>query len=144
MSLFNLLPVSASGMQAQRIRAALLTENIANSETSRTPGGGPYRRKDAVFTAEPAGSTFASVLDGRMTAMTGVAVKEVYIDQSEPERKFAPEHPDAGPDGYVALPRLNPAEEMVNLLGAARGYEANVAAMSAAKDMILRSIDLLR
>jgi flagellar basal-body rod protein FlgC len=73
----------------------------------------------------------------------GVSVAEVVTDQGEPDRRYLPNHPDAGADGYVAFPRINPAEEMVDLMSASRSYQANVASMSAVKDMIMRSIDLL-
>jgi flagellar basal-body rod protein FlgC len=144
MSLFSVLSVSASGMAAQRTRAALLAENLANAETTRTPEGGPYRRKDAVFTSEPTaqfGEVFQSALD---SAGTGVRVAEIIEDPREPEKRYQPGHPDADAEGYVAFPRINPAEDMVDLMGAARGYQANVAAISAVKDMIHRSIELLR
>jgi flagellar basal-body rod protein FlgC len=145
MSLFNLLSVSSSGMTAQRHRAELLVENMANSETTRTSAGGPYRRKDVVFESQAQGSPFSDVFQ-RATGEgpVGVGVSELVVDQSEPELRYMPGHPDARPDGYVAFPRLNPAEDMANLLGATRGYQANVAAMSATKDMIHRSLDLLR
>ncbi len=142
MSLFSSLSVSASGMAAQRTRAALLVENIANSETTRTPEGGPYRRKDAVFISTPVGSEFASELDSQM--QTGVKVSGISIDQREPEKQYAPGHPDADANGYVNISRVNPAEDMVDLVSANRSYQANVAAMSAVKDMIQRSIDLLK
>ncbi len=142
MSLFTSLSVSASGMAAQRTRAALLVENIANSETTRTPEGGPYRRKDAVFSTTSVGSEFASELESQMD--TGVRVSSISVDQRDPERQYAPGHPDADADGYVSMPRVNPAEDMVDLTTANRSYQANVAAMSAVKDMIQKSIDLLR
>jgi flagellar basal-body rod protein FlgC len=143
MSLFDTLSVSASGMEAQRTRAELLAENLANAETTRTPEGGPYRRKDAVFGSttvdSPFASEFKSALDG-----VGVKVTGVVVDQREPEKRYLPGHPDADTNGYVAFPRLNPAEDMVDLMNASRGYQANVAAVTVVKDMIQRSIDLLR
>ncbi|HUJ22439.1 MAG TPA: flagellar basal body rod protein FlgC [Bryobacteraceae bacterium] len=149
MSLFSALSVSASGMSAQRTRAELLTENLANAETTRTPEGGPYRRKDAVFATEFTASPFASVFEAQQSAIPGAApqgvgIADIVVDNQEPERRYIPGHPDADAQGYVAFPRVNPAEDMVDLLGAARGYEANVAAIAAIKDMITRSIDLLR
>lgn len=145
MSLFSALSVSASGMAAQRTRAALLVENIANSETTRTPEGGPYRRKDAVFSSEQVGSTFGSELDAQFAQpMAGVTVAGVSVDMRDPEKRYLPGHPDADPNGYVSMPRVNPAEDMVDLIGANRSYQANVSAMSAVKDMIQRSIDLLK
>ncbi len=144
MSLFSVLSIGASGMAAQRTRAELLAENLANAETTRTPEGGPYRRKDAVFTSVEAGSPFASLFESEMRAAKGVAVADIVTDTREPERRYLPGHPDADKEGYVAFPRINPAEDMVDLMGAARNYQANVAAISAVKDMIERSLDLLR
>lgn len=145
MSLFSVLSVSASGMAAQRTRAALLVENIANSETTRTPDGGPYRRKDAIFSSQDVGSAFGSELNAQFAQpMTGVTVAGVSVDMRDPEKRYLPGHPDADVNGYVSMPRLNPAEDMVDLVGANRSYQANVSAMSAVKDMIQRSIDLLK
>jgi flagellar basal-body rod protein FlgC len=145
MSLFSSISVSASGMAAQRARTEVLVENLANSETTRTPEGGPYRRKDVVFSEDSSLGSFSSELDSALgTNMSGVVVSEVAIDSSNPEMRYQPGHPDADKDGYVAYPRINPAEDMVDLLGASRGYEANVAAISAVKDMINKSLDLFK
>jgi flagellar basal-body rod protein FlgC len=143
MSLFSALSVGASGMAAERARAELLVENMANAETTRTPEGGPYRRKDAVFESTPVESPFSSAFSAQLDSPTGVAVSEIVTDTSEPERRYLPGHPDADADGYVAFPKMNPAEDMVDLMDSARTYEANVAAIGAVKDMIQRSIDLL-
>ena len=143
MSLFSAISVGASGMAAQRARAELLVENLANAETTRTPDGGPYRRKDAVFESSEISSPFSSIFDTQLQG-TGVAVSDIVTDTSDPERRYMPGHPDADSDGYVAFPHINPAEDMVDLMGASRGYEANVAAIAAVKDMIQHSIDLLR
>ena len=147
MSLFSALSVSASGMSAQRTRAELLTENLANAETTRTPEGGPYRRKDAVFATDYTVSPFASIFEAQMSGspggnLEGVGVADITVDTRDPERRYLPGHPDADAQGYVAFPRVNPAEDMVDLMSAARGYEANVAAVSAIKTMIQRSLDL--
>jgi len=145
MSLFNLLSVSASGMSAQRHRAELLVENLANAETTRTAEGGPYRRRDAVFETSAQGSPFSGVFEEQLAAPgVGVKVSEVVVDDREPELRYQPGHPDARPDGYVAYPRINPAEDMADLMSATRGYQANVAAISAVKDMLQRSLDLMR
>jgi len=145
MSLFSVLSVNASGMAAQRLRAEVAVENLANSETTRTAEGGPYRRKDVVFRSEPQSSPFAAVFQTEMRdGGVGVGVEDVMEDSREPEMRFIPGHPDADARGYVAFPRVNVAEEMVDLMGAARGYQANISAMGAIKDMIHRSIDLLR
>ncbi|HWF07557.1 MAG TPA: flagellar basal body rod protein FlgC [Bryobacteraceae bacterium] len=140
MSLFNAIAISASGMEAQRARAEIITENLANADTTRTPEGGPYRRKDAVFTTAPMPASFSDAL----SSASGVAVSDITIDDRDPERRYIPGHPDADAQGYVAFPRVDAAEEMVDLMSASRGYQANVAAISAVKDMIARSIDLFR
>ena len=142
MSLFGAMAVSASGLAAQRTRAELLVENLANAETTRTLEGGPYRRKDAVFASEPMATSFGSLFESHL--QEGVAVQEISVDQRDPERRYLPGHPDAGADGYVAFPRLNPAEDMVDLVSASRSFQANVAAIASVKDMIMRSIDLFK
>jgi flagellar basal-body rod protein FlgC len=142
MSLFTSLQVSASGMAAQRTRAEMLVENMANAETTRTPDGGPYRRKDVVFAPSTQGSPFSSLF--RQEMGEGVRVADIVVDQRDPELRYMPGHPDADANGYVAFPRMNPAEEMVDLLNSSRSYQSNVAAMTAVKDMINRSIDLMR
>lgn len=145
MSLFTALSVSATGLTAQRQRAELLVENLANSETTRTSEGGPYRRKDAVFSTASVGTPFQSVYAEELgSTSSGVQVSEIITDTREPERRYMPGHPDADQEGYVKLPNVNPAEDMVDLMSASRNYQANVTAMNAVKDMIHRSIDLLR
>ena len=145
MSLFSSIAVSASGMAAQRARTEVLVENLANSETTRTPEGGPYRRKDVIFTEDSAIGSFSSQLDSILgPALSGVVVSQTSVDDSAPDMRYQPGHPDANKDGYVAYPKINPAEDMVDLLGASRGYEANIAAISAVKDMIQKSLDLFK
>lgn len=153
MNLFSVLSVSASGMSAQRARTELLAENLANAETTRTPEGGPYRRKDVVFMSSPQMSPFSAVWNEEMAlgaaplaaeVVNGVEVSEVITDAREPEKRYIPGHPDADADGYVAFPRVNPAEDMVELMSASRGFQANVSAMAAVKDMLYRSLDLLK
>jgi flagellar basal-body rod protein FlgC len=142
MSLFNTLEVSASGMAAQRLRAEMLVENMANAETTRTPEGGPYKRKDVVFSTDLQASPFSSVFQNELAE--GVRVAQVVQDDRPPEMRYLPGHPDADANGYVAFPRMNPAEEMTDLLGASRSYQGNVVAIAAVKDMINHSIDILR
>lgn len=145
MSLFQLLSVSASGMAAQGLRAQTVVENLANAETTRTPEGGPYRRKEVVFGSAPQSSPFGSVFQEALEpGGEGVQVNEIIADTRDPEKRYQPGHPDAGKDGYVAFPRISPAEEMVNLMGASRGYQANVNALLAVRDMLNRSLDLLK
>lgn len=144
MSLFSAISVSATGLSAQRTRAEILAQNLANADTTRTPEGGPYRRRDVVFETADASSSFREVLDETGRGLTGVRVSEIRVDDSDAPKRYLPGHPDADKDGYVAMPRINPAEDMVDLMGAARGYQANIAAVSAVKDMIQHSIELFR
>lgn len=143
MSLLSAISVSASGMDAQRTRAELLTENLANAETTRTPEGGPYRRKDAVFSTQTPEEPFSTAFNASVSE-GGVTVSEIVTDQRDPEKRYQPGHPDADADGYVSFPRINPAEDMVDLIDASRSYQANVSAIAAVKDMIQRSIDLFK
>ncbi len=120
-------------------------ENLANAETTRTPEGGPYRRKDVVFEEDPSLGSFSSELNSAFgSQVSGVRVGQTIVDDREPDKRYMPGHPDADKDGYVAFPKINQAEDMVDLMGASRGYEANVAAISAVKDMIQKSLDLFR
>jgi flagellar basal-body rod protein FlgC len=149
MSLFGSIAVSASGMEAQRIRMELIAQNLSNAETTQTPEGGPYRRKDAVFSSAPIQSTFAGTLSQTLGEIgaggsQGVTVSSVAVDQSDPEWRYLPSHPDADAEGYVAFPNISPMEEMVNMMSASRGFEANVAAISTVKDMIGRSLELFK
>ncbi len=144
MRLLGAISARATGMEAQRARAEVITENLANADTTRTPEGGPYKRKDTVFTTAPAAYSFTDALSAASGQTDGVAVSDITIDDRDPERRYMPGHPDADAQGYVAFPRVDPAEEMVDLMSASRGYQADVAAISAVKDMIARSIDLFR
>lgn len=143
MSLFDALSVSASGLDAQRQRAELLVQNLANSETTRTPDGGPYRRKDVVFSSTGAVSPFGAVFQTAQDGAEGVEVSGVVEDMRPVEKRYMPGHPDADKDGYVSFPNVNPAEDMADLLNATRGYQGDVAAISAVKSMISQSIQLL-
>ena len=134
--------IAVSGLRAQRIRMNIISNNLANSQTTRTPEGGPYRRKDVVFSTDVQASPFSAVFQKELG--TGVRVADVVVDDRAPEMRYLPGHPDADANGHVAFPHLNPAEEMVDLLNASRSYQSNVAAMSAVKEMLNRSIDLMR
>jgi flagellar basal-body rod protein FlgC len=145
MSLFNLLSVSASGMQAQRLRAQTIVENLANSETTRTPDGGPYKRKDVVLASGDVEAPFSAVFQSSLdSGSSGVSVSGIVEDSRPGELRYQPGHPDANDKGYVAYPHISPAEEMVDLMDASRSFQANTAAMSAVKDMVAKSIDLLK
>ena len=138
MSFDQITAVAASGMAAQRLRVQLIAANIANSETTRTPEGGPFRRKDAVFQVAPLGTTS----DGM--ELTGVQVSEVVASSDPFVTRYEPNHPDADAQGLVHYPNVNPVEEMVNLTEATRSFDANVAVVRAARSMALSAQDLLR
>ena len=143
MDFFSALDTSASGLSAQRIRMNVISSNLANIHTTRTPEGGPYQRKDVVFAAGGQASDFNSMLRDRMAdPSTPVEVVGVVNDTKEPLLKYDPQHPDADDSGYVALPNINLMEEMVNLLSATRSYEANVSAIKASKSMIQKALEI--
>lgn len=146
MSLMHVLSVSASGMQAQSMRMRMMAENLANAQTTRTPEGGPYRRKDVVLESDRdvTGPFSAHLAAAMAQPLIGVRVSELFENEDAVDLRYEPQHPDANEDGYVAFPRVNPAEELVNLQAAARAYEANIAVMTTAKEMLRRSMDLLR
>jgi flagellar basal-body rod protein FlgC len=138
------MDISASGLTAQRLRMDLISENIANAETTRTETGGPYRRKTAVFREKPA-AEFADYLKGALSgASGGVRVSQIAEDTAEGTRVYEPGHPDADADGYVTKPNVNIVVEMVNMVSATRSYEANVTAINSSKAMISRTLEISR
>ncbi len=145
MDFFNAIDTSSSALSAQRLRMNLISGNLANVNTTRTPQGGPYRRKEAIFAAQPVNQSFHSLLrEHRNAQLATVQVAQVVEDQNPPVLKYDPQHPDADEKGYVALPNINLMEEMVNMISATRGYEANVTALKAAKDMALKALEIGR
>lgn len=143
MDLYDALHTSATGLAAQRLRMNLISANLANVNTTRTPAGGPYRRKEVVFEARPAPESFRDVLRARQSRRPAdVQATRIIEDQRPPVVKYAPHHPDADEKGYVALPHINVMEEMVNMISATRSYEANVTAVRAAKDMALKALEI--
>ena len=145
MDFFNSIEVSSSGLSAQRLRMNLISGNLANVNTTRTRGGGPYRRKEAIFAAQPVNTSFRQILrDRQERQMSGVKVVRVYEDPNPPIMKYDPQHPHANAKGYIALPNINLMEEMVNMISATRGYEANVTALKAAKDMASKALEIGR
>jgi flagellar basal-body rod protein FlgC len=145
MNLFGMLELSGSALGAERQRAEVVASNMANVQTTRTPGGGPYRRQLVIFQAQRA-PRFALALAGGLERehSSAVRVAAVVPDQRPPVMRFEPGHPDADPQGYVAYPQVDPIEEMTDLLGAVRAYELNASAVQATKNMIAQSLDLLR
>jgi flagellar basal-body rod protein FlgC len=146
MNLFGMMDISSSALKAERVRAEVVASNMANSETTRTADGGPYKRHHVVFSAMDAGSFGASLLSagGSATPAGGVAVTGVIEDQGAPLMRFDPQHPDAGADGYVAYPDINPLTEMVDLMGATRSYGLNASAVQAEKGMLASSLEILK
>lgn len=138
--------VSSSGMAAQRMRMNTIASNIANINTTQTPEGGPYRRKDVVFEAMPDAKNFGEIITSSDPAgsFQRVQVTDVISDRKAPLLKYEPDHPDANPDGYVAYPNINLMEEMTNMIQASRSYEANVSALQASKDMALSALEIGR
>ncbi len=138
--------LGSSGMAAQRARMNSISSNIANINTTRTAEGGPYRRKDVVFTAMPDTKDFGDVLnvDDPKADFNRVQVTDVVYDKKAPLLKYEPNHPDANEEGYVAYPNINLMEEMTNMIQASRSYEANVQAIQATKDMALSALEIGR
>ncbi|HEX9198510.1 MAG TPA: flagellar basal body rod protein FlgC [Acidobacteriaceae bacterium] len=154
MNLFGVMDISASALQAERVRAEVVAANMANAESTRTAKGGPYQRRHVVF-QESGGDGFArSLLSsdrsennnglGSSTVSGGVDVAAVLSDQSAPLERYDPQHPDARPDGYVAYPDINPLTEMVDLMGATRSYGLNATAVQAEKSMVMSSLEILK
>ncbi len=139
------MSVSSSGLTAQRMRMNTVASNIANINTTRTPEGGPYRRKDVVFEAIPEARSFGEILTTQPDRnLKRVQVTDIHVDRKAPLLKYEPNHPDANDEGYVAYPNINLMEEMANMIQATRSYEANVAAMQATKDMALSALEIGR
>jgi len=139
------LRISAAGMSAQRHRLNVIASNLANLQTTRTPEGGPYQRKDVVFQAKPlVESQNESLMQSGRGKPLSVEMVKVITDSRPPIMKYQPEHPDADPQGYVAYPNVNAIEEMVNMLSATRSYEANLTMMKTTKDMVNKTIEILK
>lgn len=142
MDLFRNFDISASALTAERLRMDLISNNIANANTTRTKEGGPYTRKVPVFM-----EVIDEVLNARgqmVSRPAGVKVVRIQPDGNPPRLVYDPGHPDANADGYVLYPDINPVVEMVNLITASRSYEANVTAFNSAKDMYRAALDIGR
>jgi flagellar basal-body rod protein FlgC len=162
MNLFGLMETSGSAMQAERMRAEVVAANMANAETTQTESGGPYRRKMVVFAADQGTSGFLHAFkdssgnpsapdailwpasDSGASMAPGVHIAGVVEDPSAPLERYDPGHPDAGPDGYVSYPNINPLTEMVDLMGATRAYGLNGSAVQAEKGMITSALEIAK
>ena len=141
--MFKGFRIAASGMSAQRTRLNVVSSNLANARTTRTEEGGPYKRREPVFS-----TTLASVADPSRdpgaAALRGVQIQDVATDESEGAVVYDPQHPDADEEGNVRMPNVNVVEEMADMITASRSFEANVQAFQALKDMAQRSLDIGR
>jgi len=145
MDFFSSMNVSSSALAAERTRMNLISGNLANANATRTPEGGPYKRKDAVFSATPAENRFGRTLDRAVSQdVRQVEVVSIVEDRNPPRMVYDPNHPDADGQGYVAMPNVNVVEEMADMINATRAYEANVTAVQAAKSMAMKTLDIGR
>lgn len=146
MSFLNSFDISASGLTAQRLRLDVISQNIANVNTTRTESGEAYRRKTVLFEERQNNPSFAQVLLGQADTSpnTGVRVSRIAEDDTPFKLVYEPGHPDANEDGYVSMPNVNIVEEMVNMISASRSYEANVTAMNAMKAMASKALEIGR
>jgi flagellar basal-body rod protein FlgC len=151
MSLFTIFNIASTGMTAQRERLEAATSNLANSNTTRTAEGGPYRRRDVLFesvAAQVPNSGFAGdlfqmpALESGQEQSQGVRSEMIVAKTGVGVRQYQPGHPDADADGYVAMPDVDPLEETVNMLSAARSFEANATAFNTAKELAKATLKL--
>jgi len=146
LSLFKAIDISSSGLTAQRLRMDTISENIANVNTTRTPSGGPYRRKVVVFESRD-DKRFSGVFNKALESQkagNGVRVVGITEDNSPSKMVYDPNHPDANAQGYVMMPNVNIVTEMVNMISATRAYEANTTAIKASKDIALKALEIGR
>ena len=147
MGIFDMMSISASALSAERQRAEVTSANLANAETTHTDGGGPYRRKEVVFSTmnnSPFQTVFNRLGANGATPSGSVKLTDVIDDPSPLVHRYEPGNPDADKDGYVEYPNINPITEMVDLMSATRAYQLNASAITAAKQMVQESIDILK
>lgn len=151
MSFWSNMRVSASALSAQRLRLDLISNNIANAQTTKTEDGGPYKRQDVVFTAAGSQTGLPDFIAGRLGKSipmgqneSGVQVAKIFADDSEGARVYEPNNPDADDEGYVTYPNVDLVTEMTNMLSATRSYEANLAMIDATKNMALKALNIGR
>ena len=145
MNIDRVFAVVGSALDSQRQRLNIIASNLANAESTRSPNGGPYIRRDVVFQATSTQAKFQSVFNnafGDPSEPSGVRITDIIEDSRPLRTVYEPDHPDADENGYVALPNINVMEEMVNMISATRSYEANVTAVKAAKDMALKALEI--
>ncbi len=142
MAFLNSLSISASALTAEKFRSDIILQNMANINTTRTKDGTPYRRKQVVF--EERGMSFSSVMNqsAAIASGGGVRVRKVVENDSDFTPVYDPTHPHADEDGYVYMPNVNRAEEMVDLMSASRAYEANITAVNVVKSMVMKAMDI--
>jgi flagellar basal-body rod protein FlgC len=131
--------VAVSGLVAQRARLATTASNLANAQTTRTPEGGPYRRRDPIFGVTPVGGPFADALE---RSVSRVEVTGVSRDARPPIMRYDPSHPDADKNGMVAMPNVNVVEEVTNLLAASRSFEADLTALRKVREMAQATLQI--
>ncbi len=149
MGAFDVFGINASGLTAERFRMDIISENIANANTTRTDDGGPYTRKVVTFEEKnDPHATFNAVLASNMskynrTGMAGVKVGGVYEDtHTEYKMAYDPSHPDADENGYVHYPNVNTITEMTNLIDSSRAYEANATAFNISKNIAQKGLSV--
>jgi flagellar basal-body rod protein FlgC len=144
MDFFRAMEITASGLNAERARMNTLASNLANARTTHTANGqGPYKRIDPIFQAVPMAKQFRDLVsDQAAQAASTVQVRGIREDPSPPQLVYDPNHPDANPEGYVALPNVSVVQEMVNMITASRAYEAGVTVMSTVKGMARSALSI--
>ena len=143
MSFLSSMDISTSALTAQRLRMDVITENIANADTTRTESGEPYRRRTVIF-SQKEGASFSSFLEAAQSSTTGkgVYVSSIVEDQSDFVLEYDPDHPDADANGYVSYPNVDEVTEMIDMMSATRSYEANVTALNATKSMAMKALEI--
>jgi flagellar basal-body rod protein FlgC len=142
MDFLTALRVSGSGLSVERTRVNLASSNLANAETTRTAAGGPYQRLDPVIQAVPFGPALGEATTP--TPAIDPTISSIVADGTPGRKVYSPGHPDADPEGFVTFPNVNPVHEVVNLMSASRGYEANATAIETLKTMAQRGLDISR
>ena len=144
MAMIRALDISASAMNLQRLRMDVISQNIANADTTRTEEGVPYRRRLILVQEQTEQSSFASHMRSAKAQFNGRGVKATQIveDPSDYKLTYDPAHPDADERGYVELPNVDRLREMVDMMSATRSYEANVTAFNASKSMAMKALDI--